>query len=158
MSFTRFHDDPSRIAKQLEESTGSGKYILNTPGNGETPYYMEDPYVRMQLWGANLRTNPIEIDNDLKGLTRPLNRDCLNENNYKQHVASSESVEYPSFGMMTEQPRACMPAWTLRGIDTEEYSRDYLFFNPQSNIETPFSNNVASRITAKDEYDKTNKY
>lgn len=158
MSFTRFHDDPSRIAKQLEESTGSGKYILNTPGNGETPYYMEDPYVRMQLWGANLRTNPIEIDNDLKGLTRPLNRDCLNENNYKKHVASSESVEYPSFGMMTEQPRACMPAWTLRGIDTEQYSRNYLFFNPQSNIERPFSNNVASRITAKDEYDKTNKY
>ena len=73
-------------------------------------------------------------------------------------MSSSQSVEYPSFGMMTEQPRACMPAWTLRGIDTEQYSRDYLFFNPQSNIETPFSNNVASRITAKDEYDKTNKY
>ena len=156
MSFTRFHDDPSRIAKQLEESTASGKYILNTPGNGEKPYYMEDPYVRMQLWGANLRTNPIEIDNDLKGLTRPLNRDCLKENNYISHTANSQSVEYPSFGMMTEQPRATMPAWTLRGINTEQFSQNYLFFNPQSHVETPFSTNIASRISEKDEFDKNN--
>ena len=29
MSFTRFHDDPCRIEKQLQESTGTGKYMLN---------------------------------------------------------------------------------------------------------------------------------
>ena len=154
MSFTRFHDDPSRVAKQLEEATASGKYILNTPGNGTTPLYMEDPYVRMQLWGANLRTNPIEIDNDLKGLTRHLNRDCLKENNYKSHSVDTQKIEYPSFGMMTEQPRSIMPAWNLRDINTEQFSQNYLFFNPQSHVETPFTVNVHSRITEKDAYEK----
>ena len=36
MSFTRFHDDPCRIEKQMQESTGLGKYMLNVPGNGNT--------------------------------------------------------------------------------------------------------------------------
>ena len=35
MAFTRFHDDPCRINKQLQESTGTGRYMLNVPGNGE---------------------------------------------------------------------------------------------------------------------------
>ena len=34
MSFTRFHDDPYRIKKQLEETTYTGRYMLNTPGQG----------------------------------------------------------------------------------------------------------------------------
>ena len=54
MSFTRFHDDPCRISKQLEESTGIGKYMLNVPGNGMSPYFMEDPYFRMQKWYCSL--------------------------------------------------------------------------------------------------------
>ena len=59
MSFTRFHDDPCRINKQLQESTDPGRYMLNVPGNGDKPYYIEDPYIRIQGWGANLRTNTI---------------------------------------------------------------------------------------------------
>lgn len=34
MAFTRFHDDPARIAKRLEESTFAGNYQLNKPGPG----------------------------------------------------------------------------------------------------------------------------
>ena len=37
MSFTRFHDDPCRMLKQLQESTDIGFYHLNVPGNGEKP-------------------------------------------------------------------------------------------------------------------------
>ena len=33
MSFTRFHDDPARIQKQLQESTDQGNYMINVPGN-----------------------------------------------------------------------------------------------------------------------------
>ena len=32
MAFTRFHDDPARIRKALEESTYAERYFLNTPG------------------------------------------------------------------------------------------------------------------------------
>ena len=38
----RFHDDPCRIKKQLQESTGPGRYMLNVPGNGPKPCFMED--------------------------------------------------------------------------------------------------------------------
>ena len=79
MSFTRFYDDPCRIEKQLQESTGTGRYMLNVPGNmGDNPCYMEDPYIRAQKWGGNLRTNTINLESDLMGLSRNLNNDCIN--------------------------------------------------------------------------------
>jgi hypothetical protein len=152
MSFTRFHDDPCRIAKQVEESSNIGKYALNVPGNGLNPYYMEDPYVRLQKWGGNLRTNTIEIENSLKGLNRKLNRDCLKEDNYKNYTPNTNKINYPNYGMFTEQPRAIMPAWTIRGQEQNHF--DYLLNNPQNNVEIPFVNNVYSRITEKDNFDK----
>ena len=153
MSFTRFHDDPCRIAKQVEESSNVGKYIMNVPGNGLKPYYMEDPYVRLQKWGGNLQTNVVAIENSLKGLNRPLKRDCVKENNYKNYLPNSSEVEYPNYGMFTEQPRAMMPAWNIRGQEQNNFN--YLLNNPQNNAEIPFVNNVSSRITEKDYFDKS---
>ena len=154
MSFTRFHDDPCRIAKQLEESSNVGKYRLNVPGNGLTPLFMEDPYIRLQKWGGNLRTNVLEIEESLKGLNRKLNRDCLAENDYKKYSPNSASVYYPEHGMFTEQPRAIMPAWNLRGIVSRELP--YLHRNPQEYIQIPFENNIHSRITEVDDFNKKN--
>ena len=150
MSFTRFHDDPCRIAKQLEESTNQGKYIMNVPGNGLKPYYMEDPYIRLQKWGGNLQTNVIEIENSFRGMNRPLNRDCIKENNYKNYDPNSEKINYPNYGMFTEQPRAIMPAWNIRV--NEQAKWDYLFYDPQNYTEIPFTSNVYSRITEKDDF------
>ena len=47
MAFTRFHDDPSRIQKQLQESTFIGRYQLNTPGQGTGTSlpFQEDPNI-----------------------------------------------------------------------------------------------------------------
>ena len=72
MSFTRFHDDPARIEKQLQESTEQGEYMLNVPGNGVKPCYIKDPFIRMQKWGANLQTNSINLESDLRGITRTI--------------------------------------------------------------------------------------
>ena len=42
MAFTRFHDDPARISKRLEESTFTGRYQLDRPGPGvDMPFYEE---------------------------------------------------------------------------------------------------------------------
>ena len=150
MSFTRFHDDPCRISKQLEESTNQGKYIMNVPGNGLTPYYMEDPYIRLQKWGGNLQTNVIEIENSFRGMNRPLNRDCVKENDYKNYEPNTRKIDYPKYGMFTEQPRAMMPAWNI--IVNEQAKWDYLFYNPQNYTEIPFTSNVYSRITEKDDF------
>ena len=77
MAFTRFHDDPCRIKKDLQELTGLGRYMLNVPGNGVNMPFMEDPYIRMQKWGSNLMTNTVNLESDLMGLTRSSNRDCI---------------------------------------------------------------------------------
>jgi hypothetical protein len=88
MAFTRFHDDPCRIKKRLQESTDQGRYILDVPGNGSTPYYIDDPHLRLQKWGGNLMTDSINIENDLKGLTRSINQDCLLKNNYNSFLTN----------------------------------------------------------------------
>lgn len=150
MAFTRFHDDPCRIEKQLQEWTDPGRWILNMPGNGPTPSYMEDPYIRMQKWGANLTTNSINLESDLRGLTRPLTLDCLNKNNYKDHEVNTMRQDYPNQKPFIEQPRAIMPAWTA--LDLPQNLWQYPFFDPQLNVCIPFQNNLSSRILEKDYY------
>ena len=118
MSFTRFHDDPARIQKQLQESTDQGNYMINVPGNGTHPCFMTDPYIRMQKWGANLHRNPIALENDLRGMHQRYCRDSIAASS-AENAAYSHSVpnEYPICNTVTEQPRADNPAWMLRGLE-----------------------------------------
>ena len=81
MAFTRYHDDECRIEKQLQESTDQGRYMLNVPGNGVNMPFIDDPHIRMQYWGANLTNNTVNLESDLRGLTRRINRDCIDVNN-----------------------------------------------------------------------------
>ena len=69
MSFTRFHDDPCRVRKELQESTGPGKYMLNVPGNGAYPSYIVDPQVRLQ---AVIALGKIDDPNSTLALERML--------------------------------------------------------------------------------------
>jgi len=150
MSFTRFHDDPCRINKQLQESTDPGRYMLNVPGNGDKPYYIEDPYIRIQGWGANLRTNTINLESNLIGLNQPLSRDCL-QNNYLKTAVNSSPISYPSCcPSFVEQSRVTHPAWTYR--DLEQTNWYYPQLNPQENVCFPFQNNLSTRILEKNNY------
>ena len=148
MSFTRFHDDPCRIMKQQQEATDQGKWILNVPGNGEKPYYMMDPSIRLQKWGANLMTNVTNLESSLFGLDRNLTRDCNPQNNYKDVNIPTSQVEYPMCAPFTDQSRVTNPAWWYR--DLEQPNWDYLHFNPQENICMSFQNNINTRILEKD--------
>jgi len=150
MSFTRFHDDPCRIKKQLQESTDQGRWILNVPGNGDKPAYFDDPYIRMQGWGGNLRTNTVNLESDLFGLTKRVNKDCLEQDNYKSTAVKSNKIEYPTIGTITEQPRATNPAWTAR--DLEQVNWYILPLDPQENVCFSFQNNLSTRILEKDYY------
>jgi len=150
MAFTRFHDDPCRIKKQLQESTGTGRYMLNVPGNGIDMPFNEDPFIRMQKWGANLMTNTINLESDLLGLTRPINNDCKDKNDYKSHCAKTSPIKYPSMNPTTEQPRATHPAWAAR--DLEQVNWYVLPLNPQENTCFPFENNLSTRIAEKNSF------
>jgi hypothetical protein len=149
MAFTRFRDDPCRISKQLQQQTGPGRYMLNVPGNGDKPCFMSDPNIIIQGWGGNLRTNSINLESDLLGMSRKLNRDCLGENQYTKHSAPSQKIEYPTcLDLTTNQSRVTHPAWMVR--DLEQVNWYYPPLNPQENTCLPFQNNLSTRILEKD--------
>ncbi len=75
--FTRFYDDPCRIDKYNQIATETGRYMLDVPGNGAKPFYMEDPQIIPQKWAGNLWTHSTDIQSSLLGLDRTVNRDCL---------------------------------------------------------------------------------
>jgi hypothetical protein len=147
MSFTRFNDDPCRIKKQNQEATGPGRYMLNKPGWGDKPCFMDDTYIRMQEWGANLRTDSINLESDLMGLSRSLTKDC-EKNNYKTAEVKSQKINYPTCNPFTEQSRVTNPAWWYR--DLEQVDWYILPLNPQENTCIPFQNNLNTRILEKD--------
>ena len=165
MAFTRFHDDDCRIQKYLEETTNIGNYNINVPGNGLDVPFINDPQLRMQKWGANLSTNKVNIESDLRGQTRQLNRDNIKDNNYINYLSNNNFYNVGNYPInkeeITGQPRATNPAWTLRELDSVNTPNvpnnfNYLLMNPQENVCIPFHNNIASRMVEKDYYGMQN--
>ena len=150
MAFTRFNYDDSRTKKSLQQSTDPGRWILNVPGNNLDFCYIEDPQIIIQKWGANLRTNTINLESELKGVNREINsRDCLGKDNYINYNVPNQAIKYPSCNnLFTEQSRATHPAWQYR--DLEQVDWGYPPLNPQVNICLPFQNNLSTRILEKD--------
>jgi hypothetical protein len=157
MAFTRFHDDPARITKQLQQQTDQGRYALDVPGNGAKPCFMLDPQIIPQKWGGNLWTHSTDIQSSLLGIDRQLNRDCLfgaslEQDKHKRQTVHASPIDYPvcdSF-LTTEQSRTIMPAWTARDL-TQNHAY-ILSENPQSHTEIPFQNYTSSRILEKDHF------
>ena len=147
MGSTRFSSDECRIKKKLQESTGPGKYMLNVPGQGSVLTYFDDPFIRMQNWGGNLRTNFFDLENELK---RPSDnfRDCTNVSENRVFSIAKESKEFNN--EVTSQSRVTHPIWEFREKGVNNF--DYLFMNPQENVCFPFQNNISTRITAKDDF------
>jgi hypothetical protein len=148
MAFTRFHDDPHRIKKQIQESSFLGRYMLNKPGNGIDLPFPEDPQVRLQGWGSNLRSNTINLESDLRGLTRQLNRDLVDVNDYKQNSTSSSHVSYRTAEPFVQESRATHPAWMYKDLDHTRWENPLL--NPLDRIEKVFHDNIQTRILEKD--------
>ena len=149
MAETRFNSDPCRISKKLQQMTDPGRYMLNMPGNGEHPAYMMDPQIIIQKWGANLRTNSTNLESELLGVNRPLNKDCLGKDEYQRFDFKSSAIQYPTCkNLTTEQSRTVMPAWTAR--DLEQVDWYYPPLNPQENTCIPFHNNLNTRLLERD--------
>ena len=150
MAFTRFHDDPYRIKKQLEESSFAGRYHLNVPGPGLDLPFMEDPQIRLQRWGANVRTNTVNLESDLFGITRLLNRDLEGINEYTNSSVSTKPITYRDAKPIVDESRATHPAWMYRDIDYNRWESPHI--NPQNGLEKPFNENIQTRILEKDNY------
>lgn len=147
--YTRFNYDDDRTRKQLEESTYAGRYLLNTPGPGANLPYMEDSQLRLQRWGANLMKNPTDLETDLRGMTRKLNRDLEGYNNYKVHApVGLPMLSYPVQESFVAETRATHPAWLYRSIEQARWEEPIV--NPQANLEKPFHSMINTRILEKD--------
>ena len=176
MAFTRFHDDDCRVQKYLEETTGIGNYHLNVPGNGETPLFFNDIYIKPQKWGANLSNNKTDIESDLIKITNPLNRDNIVYTNYltKNNVYNKKFSNIDN-NEITCQSRATHPAWLYREINLFNENIDmsykpnfntknvpnnfnYLHMDPQEHVSYQFNNNISTRIIEKDYYNFNNTY
>mgnify|MGYP001207357723 FL=1 len=148
MAFTRFHDDPCRMAKQIQESTEQGSYYINVPGNGPRPMYLTNTFVIPQKWGGNLSRNYVNLESDLRGLTRNLTRDHINKNSHVENEIKQQIERYPINSYQTEQSRATHPAWLY--IDAEQTKNPILFLDPQENVCLPFENNLNTSLLEKD--------
>ena len=148
MAFTRFHDDPDRIMKQLQESTDQGMYQLNQPGNGDRPHYIKDPSIILQKGGANLHKDKVGVESELFGLNYALSRDSIRK------PFDTTALQYPTYASeITTQPRTTDPVWTAR--DLEQSHRWILPLDPQEHVIPTFSNNISTRILEKNKsYDK----
>ena len=148
MSFTRFHDDPARIKKQLEQTTFIGRYMLDCPGPGVNLPFWEDPQIRMQKWGANLRDNNVNLESDLRGMTRRLNRDLVDVNNHKDNAVVAPEVFYDKKNPFVDESRATHPAWMYRTVESNRW--EFPMLNPQAGLDKPFPENIQTRILEKD--------
>ena len=154
--FTRRFDDPCRIVKDNQITTEPGRYMLDTPGNGSKPFYMEDPQIIPQKWAGNLLTHSVDIQSSMLGLDKTVNRDCLittgsNCGRPLKPEIIARPIDYPtSRALTTDQSRATDPAWMVRDMD-QSY-RTPLMSNWQSNdrIFQQFQYDSSSRIAEKD--------
>jgi hypothetical protein len=152
MALTSIRNEPCRIKKELQQMTDMGRYQLTTPGPGANVGFAEDPHIRLQKWGANLRTNTINTESDLLGLTRPLTKDCRDINEYQNEKVNNEQLFYGTIAPSTEETRAIDPAWTL--LDQQTNRWDYQHFNPQLHISKMpiYYGGSSSRVEYKNGY------
>lgn len=152
MAETRFNSDPCRLEKKMQQMTDPGRYIINVPGTGDYPSFVEDPQIVPQKWGANLYSHSTQLESALWGINRNLGKDCLGKDEYQRfETPEARPISYPvNSSLFTEQSRAIMPPWTVFDIQQNRY--DYLPLNPQENTCRVFENNLSTRILEKDNY------
>ena len=158
MAFTRFKYDDSRTMKELQQSTDQGRWILNVPGNGTKPHYMEDPNIRIQKWGGNLMTNHVDIENSLWGITMNNNRDYLDQSQYKKYVKQSEKIYYPkNSDLYVDQSRSTDPAWEYRNMEINNWLEPLPNVEPVQMIPHQ-SHQINSRNLEKDAYEHKSRF
>lgn len=150
MAFTRFHDDPARMRKYVTETSFAGRYYMNVPGIGINMPFQEDPQIRAQKWGANLTTNTLNLESDLRGLTRKYTRDDVNENDYKRAAIKTQSIRYESTEPTVLESRASHPAWIYKDLEQTRWETPFL--NPQANADHKFQTGLQTRILEKDNF------
>lgn len=151
MANTRFNYDKCRTNKLLQEATGPGRYMLDTPGPAHSLVANNDPHYRLQRWGGNLghvlNGHPIDIDSDLIGLNKNLSKYNEKRVPSKSKTIINRKHEFKTQNI-TDQSRTTHPAWMY--LDLEQNHKQPLFLDPQANVEMGFTNNLNTRLLERD--------
>ena len=151
MANTRFNYDPCRTVKKLQEATDIGRYMLNTPGNGLRPSFIEDPHIVPQKWGGNLLKHSVQIESTLFGITEPLQKGDIETTWNMKELYEKDFVQYPiDAQQITFESRTLYPAWEIRNVYSDRW--DYLPTNPQKHVIPDFKYNIDTRNSVKDYY------
>ena len=124
--------------------------MLNVPGQGCAPCYFEDPHIRLQKWGANLRgissDHPVDIASYLDGRTRKNNQTC----SQRQKSIRTTKKSFSTCTSFTDESRVTHPTFLYRDIENTRW--EYPLFDPQMNVEKDFQNNLSSRLIERDNF------
>lgn len=165
MASSRLFDDEARIRKRNAIDTYRGRYVLDVPGNGVDMPFNADPHIRIQKWGANFCTNMMDINSDLRGLTRPLNRDFVEINEYRKYSVTPNlaNTTPETTNYITDESRATHPAWVHKEQELNRWNRTLgatvlsaggVLEPSQTSdltfLQKPFYENLNTRILEKD--------
>ena len=151
--FSSIRNDLGRLRKEAEMSSYTSRYHLCTPGPGIDAPIPDDVHVGLQSWAGNWAGNRIDLESDLHGQTRVLNRDHLNGAEYQAHATVLQpAVRYTRENPFVEETRASHPVWMYRGVEIPRWEEPWI--NPQAlnAIERPFSTNIQSKQLDRDAY------
>ena len=158
MSSTRIGYDTDRMKINENRAFDSLNYLLNVPGCGSKPDFIEDPHIRLQHFGANISKNIVDINSDLKGINNKLSPDGIiidnRDKNFNSHY--SKNNYHDNSKTITDETRSTMPAWQIR--DLEQNNWDFLHNNPQQHAIINFKNNIDSRRLDLEHYNNKNNY
>jgi len=152
MASSRLFDDEARIRKRNAIDTYKGRYVMDVPGNGADMPFNADPHIRIQKWGANFCTNMMDINSDLRGLTRPLARDYVDINEYKKFsVTPNLANPTPEItNYVTDESRATNPAWIHKEQEMHRWETPLINPVDLKFLKKPFYENLNTRILEKD--------
>lgn len=149
--FTNIRSDNARIKKNLEISTYTGRYMLDVPGQGLDLPFMEDTQIRMQYWGANLKTCRVDLEGELFSINRKISRDYNDQDEYKKFIVDSNPIQsFSTKNPFVEESRSSHPVFVYRELETNRWETPWI--NPQANLEKPFHDNIQTRILEKDNH------
>jgi hypothetical protein len=158
MASTRTKYDEVHTAQSALDISNIQAYTYNVPGPGSFVPYHDDPFLRLQKWGGNMRTNTFDIDSDLKGLTRKINKSHMDSQNYKDFAALSQPVVFPTELSWVQQPRTSEPAWELREHSNFRWEKPFIspqhaigaYHSGSFGLERPFQENICTRMIERD--------
>jgi hypothetical protein len=150
MSFNRSEYDPCAYNTRLKESTGIGKYYLETPAvNDYNCDIYDDPRIRAQHKGVASCSFPdiIDMSSELRGTSRVYTK-CPDAKklNTPCKIYDIRSCNTP----ITEDTRISNPPCTLRESGWNRW--EWLPMNPQGKAITPFNTLISNRILVKDNH------